>query len=263
MSRIRLDLMLEQRGLMPSRARARDAILRGTVTVNGTVADKPNRMVGADDQIDLDDPAAGYVSRAALKLIAGLDAAGVDVAGRTCLDVGASTGGFTQVLLERGAARVYAVDVGHDQLHPSLRADARVVSLEGTNARDLDRKTIPDVVEVLVSDISFVSITKVLAAPLALCGPQAMAIVLFKPQFEVGRDFVGKGGIVSDAAATDRALADAVAFVEAQRFVLVAQVASPIAGGDGNRETVLVFERAGPAYQAYQASNGPPAISAQ
>ncbi len=168
MSRIRLDLALKQRGLMPSRARARDAILRGTVGVNGEPAKKPNQMVGEADVLTLDDPAAGYVSRAALKLIAGLEAGGIDPAGKTCLDVGASTGGFTQVLLERGAAKVYAVDVGHDQLHESLKADARVVSLDGVNARDLDREFVPEAIDLLVSDVSFVSVTKVLAAPLAL-----------------------------------------------------------------------------------------------
>ena len=226
--------MLEHRGLMPRRARARDAILRGTVTVNGEKAKKPNQMVGADDVLALDDPAAGYVSR---------DAGGIDVAGKVCLDVGSSTGGFTQVLIERGAAKVYAVDVGHDQLHESLRRNARVVSLEGTNARELDRETIADTIDLLVSDVSFVSVTKVLAVPLGLCGPNAEAVVLFKPQFEVGRDFVGSGGIVRDAEATERALGEVVAFIEGAGFVLRKRVVSPIAGGDGNVETVLVFGR--------------------
>lgn len=243
MSRIRLDLALEQRGLMPSRARARDAILRGTVSINGVPAKKPNQMVDDGDALTLDDPAAGYVSRAALKLIAGLEAGGVDPAGKVCLDVGASTGGFTQVLTERGAARVYAVDVGHGQLHERLRAEPRVVSLEGTNARELDRETIPEPVALLVSDVSFVSVTKVLAAPLGLCAPEAEAVVLFKPQFEVGREFVGKGGIVSDTEANARALGEVVAFVEGLGFALRTQVVSPIAGGDGNVETVLVFGR--------------------
>ncbi|WP_338722425.1 TlyA family RNA methyltransferase [Devosia sp. XK-2] len=243
MSRIRLDLALEQRGLMPSRARARDAILRGTVSVNGAAAKKPNQMVGADDILTLDDPAAGYVSRAALKLIAGLEAGAVDPKGKICLDIGSSTGGFTQALLERGAAKVFAVDVGHEQLHPSLREDDRVVSLEGVNARDLNRSTIPDPVTLLVSDVSFVSLTKVLAAPLGLCAPEAEAVILFKPQFEVGREFVGKGGIVTDAEATERALADVIGFVESAGLKLRTKVTSPIAGGDGNVETVLVFSR--------------------
>jgi len=241
--RIRLDQALEQRGLAPSRSRARDAILRGTVTVNGTAASKPNQQVGPGDAVEIADPASAYVSRAALKLIAGLDAGAVPVAGRTCLDVGSSTGGFTQVLLERGAARVFAVDVGHDQLHPSLRGDERVVSLEGTNARELSPEIIPVPVDLLVSDVSFVSVTKVLAAPLALCGPAADAIILFKPQFEVGREHVGKGGIVTDEAEAERAMADVIAFVEAAGLRHRMSVPSPIAGGDGNRETVLVFRR--------------------
>ncbi|WP_323014473.1 TlyA family RNA methyltransferase [Devosia sp.] len=241
--RIRLDLALEQRGLLPSRARARDAILRGTVSVNGAPASKPNQMVGPADRLTLADPAADYISRAALKLIAGLDAGAIAPAGLVCLDVGASTGGFTQVLVARGAARVYAVDVGHGQLHERLRAEKRVVSLEGLNARLLTRAEIAEPIDLLVCDISFVSVAKVLAAPLALCAPQARAIILFKPQFEVGREHVGKGGIVTDAEAVEAALAETIAFVEAQGFAHILSTPSPIAGGDGNRETVLVFAR--------------------
>jgi 23S rRNA (cytidine1920-2'-O)/16S rRNA (cytidine1409-2'-O)-methyltransferase len=241
--RIRLDLALEQRGLLPSRARARDAILRGTVLVNGAPAKKPNQMVGAADAVTLDDPAARYVSRSALKLVAGLDAGAVSAEGKVCLDVGSSTGGFTQVLLERGADKVFAVDVGHGQLHEKLHGDGRVVSLESTNARELDRETIPDVIDLLVSDVSFVSVTKVLEAPLALCAEKADAVILFKPQFEVGRDHIGKGGIVTDDAASARAMEDVIAFVERQGFAHRMSVPSPIAGGDGNRETVLVFSR--------------------
>ena len=240
---IRLDMALEQRRLLPSRARARDAILRGTVTVNGEPAKKPNQMVSREDVIALDDPASRYVSRAALKLLAGLDAGEIEATGKTCLDVGSSTGGFTQVLLERGAEKVFAVDVGHEQLHRRLKGNRRVVSLEGTNARDLTRDEIPEPIDILVSDISFVSVIKVLEAPLALCAARADAVILFKPQFEVGRDFVGGGGIVTDMEATARALGEAIAFVEAQGFAHRLSVDSPIAGGDGNQETVLVFSR--------------------
>jgi 23S rRNA (cytidine1920-2'-O)/16S rRNA (cytidine1409-2'-O)-methyltransferase len=242
-SRIRLDLALEERGLMPSRARARDAILRGTVSVNGAPAKKPNQMVGADDVLGIDDPAADYVSRAALKLIAGLDAGRISAEGKICLDVGSSTGGFTQVLVKRGAAKVYAVDVGHEQLHASLRKEPRVISFEGTNARDLDRDRIAEPVDLVVSDVSFVSVTKVLDAPFALCADKADAVILFKPQFEVGRDFIGKGGIVSDEVATERAMSEVIAFVEAHKFTLQTKLLSPITGGDGNQETVLVFSR--------------------
>lgn len=241
--RIRLDLALEQRKLLPSRARARDAILRGTVTVNGIVAAKPHQMVAQSDVITLDDPASRYVSRAALKLIAGLDAGAIAVEGRTCLDVGSSTGGFTQVLIERGAAKVYAVDVGHDQLHERLRRNGKVVSLEGVNARDLDRAQIPDDIDLVVSDVSFVSVTKVLAAPLALSRPGADAVILIKPQFEVGRENIGKGGIVTDAAAIEKAVSDVIAFFAAEGWAHRLSVPSPISGGDGNTETVAVFRR--------------------
>jgi len=239
--RTRLDLAIEARGLLPSRARARDAILRGTVTVNGVPARKPNQMVGEADGIELDDPAAGYVSRAALKLIAGLDAGDIAVEGKTCLDVGASTGGFTQVLLERGAARVFAVDVGHGQLNERIRNDNKVVVLESQNARDLTPALIPDAIDLLACDVSFVSVTKVLDAPLSLCRPGADAIILIKPQFEVGREHVGKGGIVGDGAAIETAAADVIAFMAAHGFAHRLSVPSPIAGGDGNREIVAVF----------------------
>ena len=184
--RIRLDQALEARGLLPSRARARDAILRGTVTVNGIVAQKPNQQVGSSDVIALDDPAAAYVSRAALKLVAGLDEGGIDPAGRICLDLGASTGGFTQVLLERGAARVYAVDVGHDQLHERIKADPRVIALEGVNGRDLTRELIPDPIELIVSDVSFVSILKVIDPALTLAAPQADLELRLDQDHQVG-----------------------------------------------------------------------------
>jgi 23S rRNA (cytidine1920-2'-O)/16S rRNA (cytidine1409-2'-O)-methyltransferase len=239
--RIRLDQALEARGLLPSRARARDAILRGTVKVNGATASKPNQQVGPDDDIALDDPAAGYVSRAALKLVAGLEAGAIDPAGRACLDLGASTGGFTQVLLERGARRVYAVDVGHEQLHERIRAEPRVVSLEGVNGRDLDAELIADPITLLVCDISFVSVLKVLEVPLSLCAPHAEAVILIKPQFEVGRDNVGKGGIVTDEVAIAGSIARVVAFLGARGWTHLVSVASPIAGGDGNHETVAVF----------------------
>jgi 23S rRNA (cytidine1920-2'-O)/16S rRNA (cytidine1409-2'-O)-methyltransferase len=241
--RIRLDLALEARGLSQSRARARDAILRGTVTVNGTLASKPHQMVGASDEITLDDPASQYVSRAAIKLVVGLDAAGIEVAGKICLDIGASTGGFTQVLVKRGAARVCAVDVGHNQLHDTVRAMPQVIAMEGFNARDLSSAEVPEPVTLLVCDVSFVSITKVLTAPLGLCTAGADAVILIKPQFEVGRDAVGRGGIVSDDAAIAGAVANVIAFMAENGWTHRLSAPSPISGGDGNRETVAVFRK--------------------
>lgn len=243
--RIRLDLALEQRGLAQSRARARDAVLRGTVRINGALAVKQSQLVAADDIIEIDDPAGGYVSRAALKLIAGLDAGAIDVAGKTCLDLGASTGGFTQVLVEGGAAKVYAVDVGHGQLHEAVRALPGIVPMEGTNVKDLDRSIIPEPIDLLVCDVSFVSVTKVLAAPLALCRPGADAVILIKPQFEVGREHIGKGGIVTDQAAVEPAVAAVLKFMAEQGFMHRLSVPSPISGGDGNKEVVALFRKLG------------------
>ena len=238
--RVRLDIALEQRRLVQSRARARDAVLRGTVRVNDVVAAKPGQLVGDDDVIAIDDPANAYVSRAALKLIAGLDAAQIAIAGRICLDLGASTGGFSQVLAERGATRIYAVDVGHGQLHKRIAALPQLASLEGTNAAQLDRTQIPEPIDLLVCDVSFVSVTKILAAPLSLCAPAADAVILIKPQFEVGRD-----GIVIDAVAATEAVDRVIAFVASQGWSHRITVPSPITGGDGNKESVAVFSRSG------------------
>ncbi len=243
MGKTRLDRALEARGLMPSRARARDAVLRGTVSVNGAVAKKPGHAIAESDVIAVNDPAAAYVSRAALKLIAGLEAGEISPQGRTCLDIGASTGGFTEVLLERGAARVTAVDVGHAQMAEPLRADPRITLFEDFNARDLTRAEVPDPVDLIVCDVSFVSIEKVLAAPLALCRPGAEAVILFKPQFEVGREHVGKGGVVTDLQAIGDAKLRIALFFRREGWRLVSETPSPIAGGDGNREIVLVLQK--------------------
>jgi 23S rRNA (cytidine1920-2'-O)/16S rRNA (cytidine1409-2'-O)-methyltransferase len=243
--RIRLDLALEQRGLVQSRARARDAVLRGTVSVNGAPAIKPSQMVGVNDRIELDDPASRYVSRAALKLIAGLEAGRIEVAGKVCLDLGASTGGFTQVLAERGAAKIYAVDVGHDQLHEAVGALPGVVSKEGVNVKHLTRDVVPEPIDLLVSDISFVSVTKVIAAPLGLCRLGADAVILIKPQFEVGRENIGKGGIVTVQAVIEAAVGNVIQFMSEQGWTHLQSLPSPISGGDGNKEVVALFRRVG------------------
>jgi 23S rRNA (cytidine1920-2'-O)/16S rRNA (cytidine1409-2'-O)-methyltransferase len=240
--RIRLDIALEARGLAQSRARARDAVLRGTVQVNGVLAAKPGMLVNQSDRVTIDDPAGRYVSRAALKLVAGLDAGAIDVAARVCLDIGASTGGFTQVLAERGATKIYAVDVGHGQLHDSVRGLPQVVAMEGINARDLTVALISEPIDLLACDISFVSVTKVLAAPLGLC--RSDAVVLIKPQFEAGREHVGRGGIVTDEAAIKMAIEGVIKFMREQGFGHRLSLPSPITGGDGNKEVVAVFRRA-------------------
>lgn len=237
--RLRLDQLLVERGLAESRARARDAILRGHVRVGGQAVKKAGQMVVGDAEITVDDPASAYVSRAALKLVAGLNAFAIDVAGRHCLDLGASTGGFTQVLLARGAASVDAIDVGHGQLHPSLDGDPRVRSLEGVNARALTQDLLSGAPEIVVSDMSFISLKLALPPALGLAAPGARGLFLVKPQFEAGRERIGKGGLVDPAVAQDVA-EDLRAWMEARPdWRVLGMVPSPIKGGDGNAEYLL------------------------
>ena len=238
--RLRLDEALVARGLLPTRSRARDAILRGGVKVDGVIATRPGAPVGPDSQLVLDDPAAEYVSRGAIKLVAALDDFGFDPSGRVCLDLGASTGGFTQVLLRRGAALVFAVDVGRGQLHPAVAADPRIRSLEGVNARDLDAASFDRPIDAVVADLSFISLTLALPPALALAEPGAWLVALIKPQFEVGKAAVGKGGIVRDPIAAEAAVDRIASWVGRQEgWTVAAVVPSPISGGDGNREFLI------------------------
>lgn len=242
-ARMRLDEALVARGLVPSRARARDAVKRGTVTVDGAPETKAARMVAADAALAIDDPADGYVSRAALKLIAGLDAFGFDPTGLDVLDLGASIGGFTQVLLERGAAHVIAVDVGHGQLHPSLASDPRVTLLEGLNARELRAEHLGGrKIGAVVADLSFISLKLALPPALTLAEPDAWGVFLVKPQFEVGREALGKGGIVRDVAVAERAAEGIALWLDQQDWRVVGKTLSPIEGGSGNREFLLGAE---------------------
>ncbi|BCH18299.1 MULTISPECIES: TlyA family RNA methyltransferase [unclassified Mesorhizobium] len=240
-TRQRLDELLVARGLFASRSRARDAIERGTVTVDGIIARKPGQTVRADCLIEVDDPAQRYVSRAALKLIAGLDHFGLGPAGSEALDVGASTGGFTQVLLERGAAHVTAIDVGHGQIHPEIAGDPRVTVIEGLNARDLSAADLADrIPDFIVSDVSFISLKLALPPALAIARSGAKAIFLVKPQFEAGREAIGKGGLLKDpydAARIAGLLQDWLDGVPGWRSLGLHL--SPIEGGDGNREFLL------------------------
>ncbi len=236
---MRLDQVMVERRIVATRARARDLILRGLVTVDGRTAGKAGVEVGAGVEITVAGAGAAYVSRGAEKLVAGLAHFGFPVDGRTCLDVGASTGGFTQVLLERGAAKVYAVDVGRGQLHPRLRDDVRVVSLEETDARVLGRAMIADPVEAVVTDVSFISLAKALGRALDLAIPGSWLIALVKPQFEVGRAHVGKGGIVRDEARRLAAVDDVGAWLDGIGWRVAGHTVSPIKGGDGNEEFLI------------------------
>ena len=243
-TRKRLDEALVAAGLAPSRSRARDMILRGTVSVGGAAETKPARMVAAGEALAVDDPGARYVSRGALKLIAGLDHFGFDPKGLTVLDIGASTGGFTQVFLERGASHVLALDVGTGQLDAGLASDPRVTQLEGNNARELTRDDLGGTpVEAIVCDVSFISLKLALPPALGLAEPGAWGIFLVKPQFEVGREAIGKGGIVRDDAAAEQAGADFEAWLGGQSWRVEGRIASPIAGGDGNREFLVGARR--------------------
>lgn len=237
MPRRRIDLLLVERGLAPSREKARALLLAGAVRAAGQTVDKPGALVDENAPIEVAEPFP-WVSRGALKLLAALDRWRIDPAGRVCLDVGASTGGFTEVLLARGALRVHAVDVGRGQLHWRLRNDPRVVLHEGVNARFLARDIIGEDVHFACCDVSFISVTLILPAfvPL-LAGPREF-VVLVKPQFEAGRGQVGKGGIVRDPAvhqaAVDR-VGDAVRTLGFDYEVME----SPIAGAEGNKEFLL------------------------
>jgi 23S rRNA (cytidine1920-2'-O)/16S rRNA (cytidine1409-2'-O)-methyltransferase len=237
---MRLDQTLVARGLAPSRARAQDLIRRGFVRVSGVICNKPAFDVGHDAVVDVLREAPSFVSRGAEKLAAALDEFGFDPAGRVALDVGASTGGFTEVLLQRGAQKVYAVDVGTAQLHPRLREDDRVIALESCDARSLSRAIIPEAVGAIVVDVSFISVTKVLGTVLPLAAADAWLVVLVKPQFEVGQARVGGGGIVRDEQArlsAVRGVRDWLSKVEG--WQIVGEMISPIVGGSGNVEYLI------------------------
>jgi 23S rRNA (cytidine1920-2'-O)/16S rRNA (cytidine1409-2'-O)-methyltransferase len=236
----RLDQLLVSLGLFASRSRARDAVNRGTVKVGGKVVTKAGALFTEEAAIEIDDPAQDYVSRAALKLTAALDHFSLDPAGHDCLDIGASTGGFTEVLLERGATHVTAIDVGHGQMHPRIAADPRVANIEGFNARNLTADDVGHDVTFIVSDVSFISLRLALAPSLEIAESGATAVLLVKPQFEAGREAIGKGGMLKDpASAPDVAAALERWFVEEMGWKSLGLIASPIAGGDGNQEYLL------------------------
>ena len=246
MPRERLDKVLVDRGLAASRDRASALVMSGNVLVGGHAATKPGALVDASAEISLREPDHPYVSRGALKLEKGLDAFAIDPRGLTCLDIGASTGGFTDLLLKRGAARVYAIDVGYGQLAWSLRQDPRVVVLERVNARNIDLALVPEPCGLAVIDVSFISLTLILPRVAELLRPPAgkPIVALVKPQFEVGRDQVGKGGVVRDEAARRGAVDKIRAWASANGFDAGADVESPITGPAGNVEYLLLLKTA-------------------
>jgi 23S rRNA (cytidine1920-2'-O)/16S rRNA (cytidine1409-2'-O)-methyltransferase len=236
----RLDQLMTVRGLAPTRSRARDLIKRGAVLVEGKVEKRAGVNLLPTAEIAVAEDWSGYVSRGGLKLAAALDAFGFDPLGRVALDIGASTGGFTQMLLRRGAKRVYAVDVGNGQLHPDIAADPRVVNLENTDARRLDRTSIPESPGAITADVSFISLAKAMPAALALAAPGTWLVALVKPQFEVGREGVAKGGIVRSETLRREALETIAGFFRAQvGWRVEGTLQSPIEGQSGNIEYLL------------------------
>lgn len=243
-SRHRLDLLLTARGLARSRSEARDLILRGAVTAGGRIATKPGELHTDDAVMHVATGAGGHVSRAAEKLIGALDAFALSPEGRVALDIGSSTGGFTQVLVQRGATRVYAVDVGHGQLEASLLADTRVVSLEGQDARTLTRAQVPEPPSVLVADVSFISLRLALQTPMQLLAPSAWLMALVKPQFELGPDAVDKRGVVRDAALALSAVTRISDWLSVQPgWRVMGSMPSPLPGRDGNQEFLTAAQR--------------------
>ncbi len=233
----RLDQLLVDRGLVENRARARALILAGQVLVNGQKARKAGQIVDEESRLEILQPMP-YVSRGGLKLQAALDHFGIRVEGRVCLDIGASTGGFTDCLLQRGARRVYAVDVGRGQLDWKLRNDERVVVLEGVNARHLRREHVPEPVDLVVCDVSFISVTLILPRLPPLLASEAEMVILVKPQFEVGRGQVGKGGIVRDPALQEAACRKVAVAVQSLGF-RAEWIPCPVLGAEGNQEFLL------------------------
>ena len=244
-SKRRLDALVEARGLAASRTEAQALIRAGKIWSGEKRLDKPGHSVAADAALELRGGAQRWASRGGFKLDRALDRFGIDVTGAVALDIGASTGGFTDVLLARGAARVYAVDVGRGQLLWRLRQDPRVTVLDRLNARYIAAEQVPEPIDAIVCDASFIGLETILPAPLALAAPGARLVALIKPQFEVGREAVGKGGIVRDAAARDAACRRIEAWLAAREgWRVLGLVESPIEGAGGNREYLIAGERA-------------------
>ena len=236
---MRLDHYLVERGFFESRARAQSAIKDGLVLVDGVTAKKPSAKISATSDVVINGDVHPFVSRGGVKLAAALDAFDFNPAEKTCLDLGASTGGFTDVLLRAGAAKIYAVDVGHGQLHERIAGDPRVISLEKTHTKVLTPVLVPEPIDLIVCDVSFISLKKALPHALALAHNRAQFIALIKPQFEVGRTGLGKGGIVKQELLRPTAEAISQWVEDDLNWHVVGLIDSPVAGGDGNKEFLI------------------------
>lgn len=238
-------MVLVERHLAASRQKAKELIETGTVKADGVTVKKPSQTLSHGASITIDSPLQGWVSRGALKLLGGLEAFDeIDVGDKNCLDLGASTGGFTQVLLSKNAKHIYAVDVGHGQLSEKVAKSPRVTSLEKTNARYLTQDLLPEAFEIIVCDVSFISLTLALPSAMALAEDGAYLVALIKPQFEVGRDGLDKGGIVKDEALRAKAVAYISDFIRAQNWQVLGTKTSPITGPDGNVEYLIAARKA-------------------
>jgi len=243
--RRRLDVLLVERGLAPSRERAQSLVMAGVVSVDGAVADKPGRSVRTDAELAVAAKDHPWASRGGVKLAAALVAFAVDPAGKRCLDVGASTGGFTDVLLQRGAAQVVALDVGRGQLDWRLRQDPRVVVVDGVNARYLSPDDLAGTFSLITVDVSFISLALVLPALLPFLAAAGDVVALVKPQFEVGKGRVGKGGVVRDAALREEAIAGVLAAAHSLGLESAGRLTSPLPGPAGNVEELVHLRRGG------------------
>jgi len=244
MKRERLDVLVVERGLAESRTRAQALILAGQVVVDDQRVDKPGTRVSVEAELRLKGEVLPFVSRGGLKLEAALKQFSVDVTGAVCADIGASTGGFTDCLLQRGALRVHAIDVGYGQLHEKLRKDPRVLSRERVNARHLTDDDLPEPVSVMVIDVSFISLTLVLPGVLPKLAERGVLVALVKPQFEVGPAQIEKGGVVRDAQARRESIERIARFVQEQGLAVVGLMDCPVPGPAGNVEALLVARRA-------------------
>jgi 23S rRNA (cytidine1920-2'-O)/16S rRNA (cytidine1409-2'-O)-methyltransferase len=240
----RADLFLVEKGHAASRSEAQAAIHAGLVKVDGEVLAKPSKNITDDAAIEYSKPHP-FVSRGGVKLAAALDHFDLSPEGLICLDIGASTGGFTEVLLAGGAARVYAIDVGHGQMHSRISRDPRVMVRDGVNARDLSASHLREAPQAIVADVSFIGLKLALPPALDMAAPGAWAVALVKPQFEVGRAWVGKGGVVRDSEMQRQAVADIEQFISGQsRWSVIGHIESPIFGGEGNREFLIAAQKA-------------------
>lgn len=243
--KIRIDVLLMERGVAASRSKAQAMVMAGEVLVDEKKVEKPSEQYGEDAVIRIkgDERASRYVSRGGLKLEAALEAFSIDASGKRCIDIGSSTGGFTDCLLQHGASHVTAIDAGTNQLDWKLRSDERVEVRENTNARYLSPDVFLDRFDIAVMDVSFISVTKIIPAVIDLLDENGVLIVLIKPQFEVGKGEVGKGGIVRDAAKHERVIAEVLSFASTLGLQHIGTIGSPITGAEGNKEFLAAWKK--------------------